>query len=104
MSGLYAQDGSINVSVVTTGTYVGLYHNDYSWNVIVTTGFGYEDPSTGALRVTLTSTPVNSIYAPDGSQYVSVSPYVANTLHVTVVNGSFGPGGSASYTYPYLFF
>lgn len=99
MSGLYAQDGSINVSVVSTGTYVGLYHNDYSWNVISDLGFGYEDPNTGALRVTLTSTPVNSIYAPDGSQYVSVSPYVSNTLKITVVNGSFGPGGSGMYYY-----
>lgn len=90
MSGLYAADGSINVSVVSAGSYSGLYHNDYSWNVIPsTTGFGYVDPPTGAIRVTLTAVPVNSIYAPDGSMYVSVSPYIGNTRHVTVVNGSF---------------
>lgn len=103
MSGLYASDGSINVSVVSAGTYAGLYHNDYSWNVIQDSGFGSSDPGTGALRVTLTSAAVNSIYAPDGSQYVSVSPYVANTLKITVVNGSFGPPPTGFY-YPWLFF
>lgn len=98
MSGLYAADGSINVSVVSGGSYSGLYHNDYSWNVIPnTTGFGYVDPPTGAIRVTLTTSAVNSIYAPDGSMYVSQSPYIGNTLHITAVNGSFGPPPSGFY-------
>lgn len=92
-TGLYAADGSININVITS-SYVGLYGSNGAWNVISSLGFGYEDPPTGALRVTLTSTPVNSLYAPDGSMYVSVSPYVANTLKVTVLTGSFGSSGS----------
>lgn len=97
MSGLYASDGSINVTVVSGG-YTGLYGTDGSWNVIPnTSGYGLVDPPTGALRVTLVSGSQNSIYAQDGSLNVSVSPYISESRYITVVSGSFGPPPTGFY-------
>lgn len=102
MSGLYAADGSINVSVVSASG-SQLYASDGSWNVIHVDGVGVVDTTTGALRVTLTTSNQNSLYAPDGSRYISVSPYKTNTIRITVVSGSFGPPPSGGLYYPWIF-
>lgn len=55
MAGIYAADGSINVTVVDGNSIVEAYASDGSWNVLVSDGANgpVRDPS-GALRVTLT--------------------------------------------------
>lgn len=87
MSGLYAADGSLNVSVVAGTSFTGLYAADGSWNIIHdTTNNGPYHPC-GALRVTHVTTNQTDIYAADGSLNVSVSPYVTNSRNITVVSG-----------------
>lgn len=96
MAGIYAANGSINVTVVDGTARTGLYAADGSWNVVVATGLtpvGAYHPC-GALWVT----PVFSITtplpfrAPDGSMYVvdgtTSGKSVASGQPVTVVSGS----------------
>lgn len=96
MSGLYAADGSINVTVVDGSSYTGLYAADGSWNVFKADGthFGYYHPC-GAMIVTVASTgTVVGSHAADGSVNVCTSPYdPSGALRVTVVSGSLGGGG-----------
>ena len=92
-AGVYHSDGSIRVTVVDGLTRVGTYAADGSWNVIeapgpATTKVGVYH-SCGARYVTLQAVAVSSIYAPDGSLNVSVTPYVSGTQKVTVVAGAF---------------
>lgn len=74
-TGIYAFDGSINVILSPGNTYVGAYHPCGAWWISNST-----PPSVGALP----------IRAPDGSLYVSISPYTYGTQKVTVVSGSIG--------------
>lgn len=96
MSGLFANDGSWNVTVVSGSSYTGLMASDGSVNVVASPGnsiVGAYHPC-GALYVTkITSAPsVPSIRAIDGSLNVSTSTYVIpNSQKITVVGGSFGP-------------
>ncbi|MDE2102797.1 MAG: hypothetical protein KGL39_36470 [Patescibacteria group bacterium] len=84
---LYAADGSINVTVVAGTAWTGVFAQDGSLNVIHdTTYFGVYHPC-GALRYTKQTTPQPSIYAADGSINVSASPYQPGTRRVTVVSG-----------------
>ncbi len=86
--GVYAADGSLRVTVVDGTTHVGTYAPDGSLNVKVRASeFGYYH-SSGAALVTVRSTPGSSVYASDGSLYVSASPYVYGSQRVTVVSGS----------------
>lgn len=83
-TGLYAADGSINVVVSPGGTYVGKYHPCGAWYVTVATS-----PSVGALPV----------QAPDGSLFVSETPFTNGGIRVTVVSGSLnGGGGTTGFT------
>lgn len=92
----YAADGSINVTAVDGTTRTGVYAANGSINVVVT-----PSPVTrpvgayhkcGAWYVTVTTSPVLSKRAPDGSLYVSVSPYQKGSTKVTVVSGSLSSG------------
>lgn len=101
---LYATDGSVNVTVVNGSTSTGIYASDGSINVVVATGgiyLGAYHPC-GAWWVTVAPTPSvvpNPLRAPDGSLYVSVTPFTNGGQHVTVVSGSLTPGGSYIPTY-----
>jgi hypothetical protein len=95
-SGVYAADGSFRVTVVDGTSHVGLYAADGSFNVKEsngTTDRGIYHWASGALLVTVRASAGASIYASDGSLYVSESPYVHGTQRVTAVSGSFGGGG-----------
>lgn len=106
-SGIYAEDGSLRVTVVDGNTFVGLYAADGSYNVKVRSDeFGIYDQS-GAILVTVRSTPGAGIYTPNDNLYVSTSPYVYGSQRVTVVSGSLtppGPGGAGTllFTVPLL--
>jgi len=93
MSGFYASNGSINVTVVNTAPH-GVYAADGSINVTRSLGpsgpGGAYSPS-GAWYVTNTSSPVNTRRAPDGSLYVS-STGAFGAQPITIVSGSFGGG------------
>ena len=100
MSGLYAADGSYNVTVVSGSTYTGLYAADGSYNVVVSNSSVYAglyNPC-GAYNVLVVPTPPagqeNPIYAPNGSLYVSQTPFTNGGMKVTVVSGSLTPGGT----------
>lgn len=94
MSGIYASDGSMNVTVVDGTTYVGLYaSNGGSVNVIKRTSEIGRQHSSGALLVTPITSNGNGIQTSDGSLNVSESPYYNASQKVTVVSGSFSPGG-----------
>lgn len=94
--GLYAADGSINVTVVAGNVYTGLYAADGSWNVIKPPGGVYVGAyhPCGALYVTPTPGTLVPIRAPDGSLYVQNTGVLKDSGQpVTVVSGSlFGPG------------
>src|SRR4051812_12647157 len=103
MSGLYAADGSWNVTVVTGSSFTGVFAADGSLNVKVRTSEYGIYHSCGAILVTVRSVPGAGLYAPDGSWYVSASPYVYGSQRVTVVSGSLGGGGTFVPTYPIYF-
>lgn len=87
-SGVYAADGSWRVTVVDGTAFVDLYAADGSLNVKVRSDeTGVYDQS-GALLVTVRAAAGASIYASDGSLYVSESPYVHGSQRVTVVSGA----------------
>lgn len=90
MSGVYASDGSMNITVVSGTTLTGTYASDGSINVVVSTGLvfvGAYHPC-GAWWVTVAPSGVHGIRAPDGSLYVSETPFTNDGQRVTVVSGS----------------
>lgn len=104
----FASDGSVNVTVVSGSTYTGLFAADGSYNVIKAPGNAYVGAShpCGAWYVTVAISPTVGALpwrAPDGSLYVSVSPYTNGGEHVTVVSGSLTPGGITPTYYIYGF-
>lgn len=92
MSGYYAADGSMNVTVVSGTAGTGLYASDGSINVVKSPGTGTGIVGTyhpcGALWVTVATSGGHPLRAPDGSLYVSTTPYTNGGQHVTVVSGS----------------
>lgn len=102
MAGLFAADGSINVTVVSGTSNVGAYAVDGSINVIASPGgtnVGAYHPS-GAWYVTLLSNTLAPARAPDGSLYIQVSPYAGDSgQRVTVVSGSLGSFVPTYYIY-----
>lgn len=103
MSGLYAPNGSINLTVVTGTTYTGIYAPDGSLNVIQSPGTIYVGAyhPCGAAYVSIPSTSPVPIRAPDGSLYVDTinSTNVGKGQPVTVVSGSLGPVTGGLYYY-----
>lgn len=99
-----AADGSLNVTVVSGSALTGLYAADGSINVIVPTGGGYKGAyhPCGALYVTVAPSNLHSIRAPDGSLYVTTTPYTYFGQRVTVVSGSLSGGGN-TYVPTYYF-
>lgn len=99
MSGVYAADGSLNVSVVSGSSFTGVYAPDGSINVIKAPGgsfVGAYHPC-GAWYVTLVTSGAVGYYAVDGSMNVMLSPYSASgAVRVTVVSGSLTPGGAGT--------
>ena len=91
MSGVYAADGSTNVTVVSGSSLTGLYAADGSINVFKPSGLapvGIYAPC-GAKNVTVVTSGQHGYYAPDGSMNIAVSPYTAKgAQRVTVVSGS----------------
>jgi hypothetical protein len=73
MAGIYAADGSMNVTVVDGLTRTGVYAADGSRNVILAPGGTYVGAyhPCGAWWVTVSLGTLTSIRAPDGSLYVS---------------------------------
>lgn len=102
MSGIYAADGSINITVVDGSSYTGLYAADGSFNVVLAPGsspVGAYAPC-GALYVTATPGTSVPLRAADGSLYVNDTGSGFNIgQRVTVVSGSLHPGGSGVYFY-----
>lgn len=103
-SGFYAADGSMNVTVVSGLAETGLYAADGSINVIVPTGGGFKGAyhSCGALYVTVPSVASTAIKAPDGSLYVTTTPFTNGGKHVTVVSGSLSPSTGPSTNWFFL--
>jgi len=90
MAGLYAANGSWNITVVDGTTMKHLYAPDRSINVFQTTGLtpvgAYH--KCGALNVTKVTSGQKHRYAPDGSTNITISPFVSNgAQRVTVVSG-----------------
>lgn len=82
---LYADDGSINVTIVNYSPF-GLHMPDGSYAAVIATGtspVGLYHYS-GAYWVTETSTGPTPFYAPDGSRYILATPNGQGTP-VTVV-------------------
>lgn len=104
LPGLRAPDGSYYISVVAGTSFTGLYAADGSLNVVVAPGnkfVGATHPC-GGWWVTVAIIPTIGVLpnrAPDGSLYVSVSPYTNGGQHVTVLSGSLTPVGSYVPTY-----
>ena len=91
MPGIYAADGSINVTVVDGSTITGLYAPDGSWNVVVSDGVDYAGiyHPCGAYNVTVLTEGPEGILATDGSLFVQEAPYTySGGFRVTVVSGS----------------
>lgn len=105
MSGIYAVDGSLNVTVVPGTIYTGFYAADGSVNVILSPGSSYVGAyhPCGALYVSTTNTLSPSIRCPDGSLFVYTGTYTGNGQKVTVVSGSLTPGGTGATYYIYGF-
>lgn len=98
MTSLYAQDGSINLTVVDGSTYVGLYAQDGSWNVVDqtanTSNYTGRMHACGAINVILDSgSDYLGMNAPNGSLYVNQTTRVNGSQLVTVVSGTLGGGG-----------
>lgn len=92
---IYDTSLALRVTVVDGSTFVGRYAPNGSLNVQEAPGtspVGALAPC-GALYVTVALSPPQSIYAPDGSIYVSETPS-GGALHVEVTSGSFGSTGS----------
>lgn len=88
----YAADGSWNVTVVDGLTYTGLAAADGSYNVAVSDGVAYKGAyhPCGAWWVITAPAPAvgaQTRTAPDGSLYVTQSPYTNGGQRVTVVSG-----------------
>lgn len=97
---VYADDGSIRVTVVDGSTFTGAQAPDGSLYVVVRTNqIGRYHPC-GAMLVTpvITNAAAGAL-APDGSLFVSESPYYQTSQKVTVVSGSLGGGGGSHPTY-----
>lgn len=93
MAGLYATDGSLNVTVVSGATVTGRLAANGSLNVVstgTTTGpVRSVNHACGAAWVKLDNTGPNSANAADGSLNVTTSPYNGKgATRVTVVSGS----------------
>ncbi len=91
MSGIYATDGSINVTVVDGTTRTGLYAANGSFNVVQNdsgTPIGLYH-ACGAYNVIVVTTGLKGYYAVNGNMNVSVSPYNPGCTKVTVVAGAF---------------
>lgn len=100
--GLYAADGSINVTVVTGSVYTGLYAPDGSINVVTATGSTYVGAyhPCGAWWVTVSPVPTIGalpLRAPDGSKYVSTTPFTNGGQRVNVVSGSLSTAWYTAY-------
>lgn len=105
MAGLFAANGSLNVTVVDGSAFTGTTAPDGSLNVVVaptpvTDPVGSYHPC-GALYVTTSDgTVFLPLRAPDGSLYVTEENVYNSGQRVTVVSGSFnpepGPGSEGS--------
>lgn len=106
MSGSTFTDGSLNVSVVSGSAYTGVMAADGSFNVVIATGSVYVGAyhPCGAWWVTVAPSGVHSLRAPDGSLYVSETPFTNGGQKVHVVSGTLTPGGSLHPTYYILGF
>lgn len=100
MSGLYSSGGLVNVTVVSSTTLSGIYARDGSLNVSLSDGTnrGLYAPG-GSIRVTVATNTAaqGKVYAPDGSWYITAtkgSPVGA--LAVLVISGSLGGGGGGT--------
>lgn len=105
MAGVYAADGSLNVTVVNGLTYTGLYAADGSINVVLSPGTGFVGlyHPCGAWYVTLITSGLAGYQAIDGSLNVTQSPYViTGAVRVTAVSGSLTPVGSNGTPYGLL--
>lgn len=99
MAGVYAADGSINVTVVSGSSYTGLYATNGSINVVLSPGTGYVGlyAPCGAWYVTLISSGPANYQAIDGSLNVTQSPYIlTGAVRVTSVSGSLSPSGGGT--------
>lgn len=95
--GIYAANGSINVTVVDGTTFTGLYARDGSWNVVVSDGIGFKGRyhPCGGYWVTNSTGP--GFYAADGS--MNVSETAGAVQRVTVISGSLSGGVAYVPTY-----
>lgn len=90
MAGLYAADGSLNVTVVDGNTYTGAMAKDGSYNVVQNDGSTYKGlyHKCGAYNVVLYSSGIPKLQHSNGSWLVSETPFTVGTVKVTVVSGA----------------
>lgn len=99
MTGVYASDGSMDITVVSGSTRTGIYAPDGSIYVVVATGLTYVGAyhPCGAWWVTVAPSGVHGIRAPDGSLYVSTTPFTNGGQRVNVISGSLTSGYVPTY-------
>lgn len=96
--GLYAANGTINVTVVSGSAFVGAYAADGSLNVLEAPGNAFVGRTApcGAMYVTVAPGTFVGSYAPDGSVYVTDDVLErSGALRVTVVSGNLFTDASA---------
>lgn len=85
MAGMYAADGSWNVTNVVGDVYTGIYAPDGSINIISSSPGEGLYHACGAFRVTSAGDTPLPRYAPDGSLYVNDSGFNNGTQRVTIL-------------------
>lgn len=88
--GIYAADGSWNITVVSGSVYTGLYAADGSYNVVVSPGGSQVGAYAPCGAWYVTRAPASTLVgmrAPDGSLYVYTGAYTGSGQRVTVVSG-----------------
>ena len=90
MAGLYATNGTLNVTVVSGSALTALHAADGSWNVVSVPGSSITGimHACGAYNVVNNITGISGTYAPCGAFFVQTTPFTTGGLKVTVVSGS----------------
>lgn len=87
--GLYAANGSFNVTVVSGAARTGLQAANGSYNVVSSDGSSRTGShhACGAINVVVAASGVKSKHSPSGGWYVSETPFTNKGTPVTVVSG-----------------
>lgn len=90
MAGIYAADGSINVTQVSGAAYVGRYAPDGSMNVFISSGTSPvgKTHASGAQQIVRNLSGTQHYHHGDGSTLIQTTPYTLGGQRITIVSGS----------------